>query len=234
MNLPPKQPGTPPAPPGERLSAFAQAIADAEKARPVESFDVAGFLGLGDRPIPRVGIRVPVQGEQDRATVAAHAYVDEITKSTDGAKTDGDLIHNAKLSAIAAEFCREVVEKSPGVWEPTGYPAFPSPKWLIGKLAPEQIATLVNLANEYRAKQDPAGATLDDVTVEAYVSVCASSPEPEYTLIGLSREYVVQLLILGSHKLAAARRQMERDAARIAELEALLASAAAPPAPENA
>ena len=234
----PPSPVRPVAPPtgGEPLSAFAAAIAEAEADRPVEAFDVAGFFGLGDRPIPHIGIRKPTQTEQDRALVQAHKYVEALTTGAPSAAQDEDILRNAKMAAIAAEFCRAVepVPGKPGEWRPTGYPAFPSAKWMMSTLDPERISVLLNLANEYRARTAPSPAEIDDVTVEAYLSVCVTAAEPEYSLVGLSREYVVQLAIIAATKLAAARAQIERMAERIAELEAGSAPADAAAEPEPA
>lgn len=212
------------------LNAFSAAVKARADARPVDSFDVSsfGFFPEGYKATPRVGIRVPTEWEQQCALAEALKHVHEFAAGVDAIRTDPDVVTNAKNAFIAYAFSREVAETSPGVWEPTGNPAFPAPRWMREHLDPERIAVLVNLANEVRAKQAPQPVEIDDVTVEAYLSLCATHPEPEYGMVGCTREYVVQLLILGAVKLAKARGEVERMAARVAELEA---AAAAPQAP---
>jgi hypothetical protein len=209
----------------EHKSAFALAIEEAEKARPVEPVDLSGFFGLADRPLPRVGIRVPTITEQNRALVAAHVYVDGIARESESAKADLDILHNAKQAAIAAEFCRELEEdtENPGTFKPTGYPAFPAARWCMDKLDAEKVGVLVNWCNEIRAKRAPSPVELDDATVEAYFTVCSTADEPEYSLVGCTREYMVQLAILFAHKLAASRQRADRLAAQVALLEERLA-----------
>ncbi len=227
----PRIPGAPSAPAAEPRSAFALAIEEAARSRPVEVFDVSGLFGLGDRAIPRVGIRRATKGEQDRALKNAHRYVADLAGDVEAVKSDRDILQDAKAAAVAFEFCREVHPpecacifckdlpvdpKNPLAWRPTGHSALPSAKWAIEHLAPEQIAVLINLANEWRAKQAPSPTEIDDVTIEAYISLCTTNEEPEYAMAGVGREYLVHLAILLSHKLAAARAAHDAVSAELA------------------
>lgn len=215
------------------LSPFAAAVQARADARPVDSFDVSpfGFFPEGFKAAPRIGIRVPTEWEQQCALTEALKHVEEFAGGVATIRADADIITNAKNAFIAYAFAREVTETSPGVWEPTGNPAFPAPRWMRERLDAERIGVLVNLANEVRAKQAPQPVEIDDVTVEAYLSLCATAAEPEYGMVGCTREYVVQLVILGAVKLAKARLEVERMAARVAELEAALAAAGASDVP---
>lgn len=197
------------------LSPFAAAIKARADERPVEVFDVSEFFGPGGRAIPRIGFRVPTKWEQDCALAEAHKYVAALAGTVDEIKNDRDILQDAKAAHIAYACCREVKETEPGsaVYAPTGNPAFPGPKWMCENVEPERIAVLLNYANEVRAKAAPSPVTIDDDRVEAYLSMCATAEEPEYSLVGCSREYLVQLLILAAHKLARER----RDAADLAK-----------------
>ena len=211
-----------------RKSLFAQAIDERKSQRVVEGFDVSGFFGLADRPLPHIGCRVPTKGEQDRAIIAAHKYIAEIANNagagSDSAKSDRDLTQDAKTAAAIFECFREMVPDpdDPKKWIHADWPAFPSPRWAIENLTPEQIAVLLNLANEFRAKQAPSPIGLDDDTVEDYIAVCVTQNNPEYLLVGLSREYLVQLQILTSARLAASRNEVSRLADELALLKARL------------
>ena len=199
----------------ERIGVFAAALAARAAARPVEPFDVQGFFGLGDLPIPKLGVRIPTQHEQDRALAGAHRYVAEVTGDSPDAKQDPDLLLNAKQAHIAFEFCRELESDGAGTWTPTGYPAFPSPTWAAKHLTVEQIAVLVNLANEVRAKHAPSPVELDDATLEAVASVCATHAGgdlPEAVLAGYPREWLTHALVLVSLKLQAARAALDAQA----------------------
>jgi hypothetical protein len=202
-NALPAKPGQKPAP----LSPFAEAIKARADERVVEVFDVSEFFGPGGRTIPRIGFRVPTKWEQDCALAEAHKYVASLAGTVDEIKNDRDILQDAKAAHIAYACCREVRETEPGsaVYVPTGNPAFPGPRWMCENVEPERIAVLLNYANEVRARSAPSPVTIDDGTVEAYVSLCSTADEPEYGLVGCSREYLVQLLILASHKLARER-----------------------------
>jgi hypothetical protein len=211
-----------------RKSLFAQAIDERKASRVVEGFDVSGLFGLADKPIPHIGCRVPTKGEQDRAIIAAHKYIAEIAANAgagaESAKADRDLTQDAKTAAAIFECFREMVPDpdDPKKWIHADWPAFPSHRWAIENLTPEQIAVLLNLANEFRAKQAPSPIGLDEDTVEDYIAVCVNAENPEYLLVGLSREYLVQLQILTSHQVKASRNEVTRLADELALLKARL------------
>lgn len=204
------------------LSAFAAAIKARADARPVEVFDLTDYFGAGDKSIPRVGVRVPTKWEQDCALAEAHKYVAALAGTVETIKNDRDILQDAKAAFVAYEACREVIEEpaNSGVYVPTGNPAFPGPRWMCENVDPDRIAVLLNYANEVRVKHAPVQVTIDRPLVDAFASMCATAPEPEFGLVAHSREYIVQLLILVSQDLAAARR--EADELR-KELDALRA-----------
>ncbi len=198
------------------LSSFALALKARNENRPVEFFDVSGLFGPGDVPIPKIGIRIPTKAEQDRAIANAHKYVHEVSlqahPASDAVKNDRDVVSDAKAAAVIFEFCRVREDRTPDKDDPATYAewaAFPSPRWACEHLTTEQIAVILNLANEYRAKQAPSPIGLDDDTVEDYIAVCITQNNPEYLLVALNREYLVQLLILVSAKLGAARNEVK-------------------------
>jgi hypothetical protein len=209
------------------LNPFSAAIQRRADARPVECFDLAEFgffLPLEKNP-PRVGIRVPTKYEQDCARAEATKYVEALAQGTETLKGSEDLTRDALAGFIAYETCREMREtaEGSGVWEPTGSPAFMGPKWLCQRVEPERIAVLINLLNEVRAKHAPSPTEIDDSTVEAYASLCATADEPEYRMAGLSREYLCQLAVLLSVKLARERAEAAAREEEIASLRARLA-----------
>lgn len=219
-----------PAPNGAALNPFSAAIQRRAEARPIEVFDLAEFgffLPLEKNP-PRVGIRVPTKFEQDCARVEATKYVEELSRGSEMLKSGAgldDLLRDALAGFIAYETCREMRETAPGSgqWEPTGSPAFMGPKWLCQKVEPERIAVLINLLNEVRAKHAPSPVEIDDSTVEAYATLCATAPEPEYSMAGCSREYLCQLAILLAVKLAGERAAAAEASAELTALRARVA-----------
>lgn len=222
---PPAQPTIGRPAPAPAMNAFSAAIERRAAERPYEVFDLAefGFFLPVEKSPPRVAIRVPTKWEQDCARVNATRYVEELAQGTETLKGNDDLLRDALAGFIAYETCREVREEpeGSGTWVLTGNPAFMAPKWLCQKLEPERIAVLINLLNEVRAKHAPSPVEIDDSTVEAYASLCSTAAEPEYGMVGCSREYVVQLAILLSMKLARERAAWEEErAAMLARLDA--------------
>lgn len=223
MNYPTGKPN------GPALTAFAAAIKARADARPVEAFDVSGFFGPGDKVFPHIGIRIPTKYEQDCALAEAHKYVAALAGSSDEIKGDRDIVQDTKAAFIAYEFCREVVAdpERAGEWKPTGNPLFPGPKWLCENVEPERISVLINYANEVRAKLAPSPVEIDDSTIEAYASMLVTTPEPEFSMVGCSREYTVQLSILLAEKLHRERKEVAALQERIATLEANAAASSA-------
>lgn len=230
---PPTQPTIGRPAPAPALNAFSAAIKRGADGRVVECFDLSAFgffLPLEKNP-PRVGVRIPTKYEQDCAYEGAKKYAATLAGSNDALKGDENITRDALGAFIAYETFREMREEpeGSGQWVPTGNPAFMGPKWLCEHLDVDRISVLVNMLNEWRAKCAPSPVEIDDSTVEAYASLCSTAAEPEYGMVGCSREYVVQLAILLSMKLARERADAsEREAglrARIAELEAAAAGA---------
>lgn len=234
---PPTQPniGRPAAAPA--LNPFSAAIKRAADDRAVEPFDLAefGFFLPIEKNPPRVGVRLPVKYEQDCAYEGAKKYAATLAGSNDALKGDENITRDALGAFIAYEAFREMREEPEGSgrWVPTGNPAFMGPKWLCEHLDVDRIAVLINLLNEVRAKHAPSPTEIDDSTVEAYLSLCSTADEPEFRMAGLSREYLCQLAVLLSMKLAreraAAADEVAALRARVAELEAAAADQAGAP-----
>lgn len=183
----------------EPLSEFAQAIA--ERPRGGFEFDITGFFGLAGKPLPKALIRRPTSTEQERALVGAHDHVSAAAGSVEQAKSDEAIILDAKQAFIAYEFTRD---------PKTGKPLFPGPRWMKDHLRVEEIAVLVNLANEVRAKEAPSRADVTNEAVEAYIDLCeqaAETPIPGAALAGCSREYLTFLLVSMALKVRDARRE---------------------------
>ena len=173
----------------EHISELAKAIG--ERTRAIHEFDVAGFFGLGGKPIPKVAIWVNVKSEQDRSIVAAHKYVAEASGDSDGAKRDLDLLSDSKAIEVLFRACRDVADPK--------YPAFPGPQWMRDHLTTHQVSVLLNLYNEVaRRESNPPEVTSD--IVEAYANLAASAAGvvdmPESVLAGLNREELAQLFVL--------------------------------------
>ncbi len=223
---PPTQPniGRPAA--ATALNPFSAASKRGADGRVIECFDLSAFgffLPLEKNP-PRVGVRIPTKYEQDTAYEGAKKYAATLAGSNDALKGDENITRDALGAFIAYETFREMREEpeGSGQWVPTGNPAFMGPKWLCEHLDVDRIAVLVNLLNEWRAKCAPSPTEIDDSTVEAYQSLCSTAAEPEYGMVGCSREYVVQLFILSSMKLARERAAWEDErAALLAQVKAL-------------
>lgn len=201
------------------LNAFSAAIKRAADERAVEPFDLAefGFFLPLERNPPRVGVRIPTKWEQDCAYEGAKKYAATLAGSNDALKGDENITRDALGAFIAYESFREMREdgEGSGRWVPTGNPAFMGPKWLCEHLDVDRIAVLVNLLNEWRAKCAPSPTEIDDSTVEAYASLCSTAEQPEYRMVGCSREYLCQLAILLSMKLARERAAWEEERAAL-------------------
>lgn len=185
----------------EHKSALALALEARE--RKVHPFDVTGFFGLGGKPMPQLAIRVPTKGEQDAAVVEAHRHAAAISGPVEAAKSDGDLLDDAKIVEVLFRMCRDANDPK--------CPAFPGPRWMRERLTTDQLGALMNLANEVRRAEAPGPQTIDDDLLEAFVSTAAfaaGSALPEAALAGCSREWLSQAFVLLSCKLQEARREL--------------------------
>ncbi len=207
------------------------ALVRAKDAQPREApiFTIGGFLGLGGTPIHKVGVRVNVKGEENRAGVAAHRYVQEIAAGVDEAKKDPDLLDDEKLIQALYESFLEVETKDGKdvlvlAIDGTPYKAFASPAWMRDTLTTDQLATLNNLYLEVKHAQRGGPKDVNDETVEAVAAQCAAAaltPIPSATLAQIPRYILTELLVLMAVKLQTARAE---TAAAQAQVDALLSA----------
>lgn len=166
--------------------------------RQCKEFDVGKMLGLADG---KIAVRVATKAEQDRAVVGAHDYAKRLAGDNKDAAHDPDILADAKSAFIAHVTCRDAKQ-------PDKLPAFLSPTWMMENLSSEQIAVLVNLANEVRIHQPAVARDIADSTVEAIADLCeehAGDDIPEAVLANMDREYLTHLVVLLSVKLKQAR-----------------------------
>lgn len=201
----------------EYVSPLAKALA--ERPRNVHEKDIAAFFGLAGKPIPKLGIWVPMKSEQDAALDSAHAAIS--AKKTESAKSDEDIIRDLKACHILHRCCLDPTPKKKPSDGSTYYdPAFPSPQWMCDHFSTEQIAVLINLVNDVRRIEGPGPKELDDSTIEAMhnAAVKADPDGAADFLAGCDREFLAQLYIAEAHELEAARREVEFLQAEIERL----------------
>lgn len=189
---------------GANLSALAKAIE--ARGRAVVVCDVTGFFGPGGKPVEKIGIRINVNGEEDRAVVDAHRYAAELGKGTEAAK-DGDLLLSAKQVHVLWTACRAVDAEG----KATDFGAFPGPKWMRDNLTTDQLAALLNLYNDVRTRQSPWPHEFTDDRVEHVAAICADGADteiPTAMLARIEREMLAQYLIVVSCKLRKARSEL--------------------------
>lgn len=180
-----------PAPPAQTpLGAAIEAM-----GRPVEVYDVDGFFGPGNKPVPKLAIRVPSIGEQSAAVQDAHKALENA--STEAAKSDDDALLNEKQVELLWRACRDAEN-------PKG-PAFVGPKWMRDNLTTDQLAGLLNLLGLTRRKHGPGGmrgSTVEEVDAfarqlhasdpaDAYVALAKTAREDLYgVVLVLASKYV--------------------------------------------
>lgn len=173
------------------------------KPRQTFDFDLTQHLGLAG-VTPKVRVRVATKFEQDRALVAAHNYVKEIASQNDKAASDPDILEDAKSAAIAFECCRDADS-------PKDMPAFNSPKDMMRTLTSDEIAVLVNLCNEVRAKVSPAPKDISRDTMESLIKMCVDhvgDDIPEAVFANFGREYLTHMVVLLCCELTEARAKL--------------------------
>ncbi len=182
----------------DEQSAFAKAIE--ARHRKIHEYDVSGLFGLGDIPIPKIGIRVCTKLEEETALRAAHEHVVKLANGLDSAKTDEDIIMDSKAVEILYRACVNLED-------PRGS-AFPGPKWMRERLTTDQIAGMLHMVNEVKMKEGKQPLRYEDAEVEAVIELCtkhAGSEAPEQFLGAMPRVMLSHCLILICTKLADAR-----------------------------
>lgn len=178
----------------ELRSALAEAIEAQDRER--HEFDVRGFFGLGDKPVPKLAIRVATKAEEDAALVAAHATVRDLSGGDKNAMADFDLLGDQKLIQILFRVCFSATEKTTeGVY----YPAFPGPDWMRRHMTTDQIATVMNLYHEVRKASGSTRSVISFEDVEGLALACAEasgSDLPEAMLANADRTWLTEAFIL--------------------------------------
>jgi hypothetical protein len=189
---------------GQYKSALAKAIEQRE--RKLHVFEVNNFFGLGDKPILRIAIRVPTKAEEDKAVVQAHAYVNtKATGDSESARTDHDLLNDAKVAAVLHSAC--FVPPEEGSASRVLYQAFPGGQWMRDNLTADQLGVLFHHLLEVKRADSPLATAIDYDTTEALARACwmaADSDIPEAMLSKCDRDYLTQSFVLLSVKLAEA------------------------------
>ena len=186
-------------------------LAEQIRARPrkVHVYDVAPFMCMGETRA-RVAIRIPTKKEQDRALVGAHQYMVKRAGATPSVINDPEIMQDAKSAFIVAECCFEADRADGDVM-----PLWPTGNEVSEDLSTDEIAVLVNLVNEVRAKLGPTPHEITEEQVEAFARVCsvgAGTTKPDEVLTPLPHYFVVQLAILFAVRLAEARQTVDDQA----------------------
>lgn len=135
--------------------------------RQCKEFDVGKMLGLADG---KIAVRVATKAEQDRAVVGAHDYAKRLAGDNKDAAHDPDILADAKSAFIAHVTCRDAKQ-------PDKLPAFLSPTWMMENLSSEQIATLVDMANDVRLRQPAMASRPQDIDADAIAEFCWQNAE---------------------------------------------------------
>ena len=189
----------------EYKSPLVQAIEARE--RKTHLFRVNEFLGLPGPEVQHVAIRVATKEEENSAVVSAHEYVKQVASNSD-AKSDPDLLTDAKTCHILHWVCREAGMDAP---------AFLGRDWMVKHFTTDHIACLLNLYNEVRKAEGPAPKELTDTVIEAAAGLCVAGVEsdeviPQMVLASWNRETLTEGFVALAIKLDVARR--EADAAQ--------------------
>lgn len=172
------------------------------RERKCYEFEVNGFFGLGDKAIHKIAIRANTKSEQDNAVIGAHTTVNQrATGVAESARTDDDLLLDAKTIQVLFTACRRCEEKDKE--EGYRYTAFPGPDWMRTNFTTEQLAVLLNLYNEVRIQEAPASQDITFDRVEELARVCSDNFDneiPEAFLAAFTREWLTQAFVLLSRR----------------------------------
>ena len=188
---------------GEELSELALRTRNDATKRRLYRHDLAPILGKEDPFL--VAIRVPTHREQVNALLQAHRYVAQFVESlkTEDARkrfeADADIEADAKAAAIV----QVAVRDTDGV-----HVVWPNVGFVSNYLTTDQIAAILNLVNEARAREPGAMAmmTADMVETVAAAVVAADDPAEAYqALAQMQREALSSVVVVLAAKLAEAR-----------------------------
>lgn len=167
-----------------------------QRERKLYPFDVAGFLGLGGKEVPRLGFRSLKKIEENSACEAAHVTVEKYAKGDKDTRADNDLLDDLKLCECLQRACYLPDQKTKN-----GHPiqAFPGGRWLEENFSTEEIAVLHNHLLEVCKAESPM---LWDIKLEDVMSLaegCAKAKEtdlPETMLSVATREWLTTAFVL--------------------------------------
>lgn len=192
-------------PKAEHRSAFDRALDELEPQ--LHTYDISGFFGLGDKPLPKVGMRLAAKNDEDTAVQAAWAHVTKVAAGIDEVKTDADIVTDAKVVEILWRVCRDPDDPK--------YPLFASPNRMREKLGTDRLACLMNLYDAVRTKEGGLLFDISDERVEAAVEIAAKASGtnlPEELFARMPRAYLIHLIVLIALKLRDAREELAASA----------------------
>lgn len=180
--------------------------------------DVQGFFGLGGAPIYQVRVIVLTKQEENDALRAAHVYVKQQAQGNEGALADQELLIDSKHVEVVFRACKQT---------DSNMPAFPGPQWMREHMSADELAVLVNVVNEVRAKCGPIDYTLDRDTLDAMrmrLARYGDTELPDLVLERVPREVLTSMVVL-----------LAQDLQRALDAAAALDAATAPtePVPET-
>jgi hypothetical protein len=161
--------------------------------------EVSGFFGLAGAPVRVVRFVVLRKQEENDALRAAHQYVKQQAAGNDSAANDPDMMIDAKCVECLFRSCKDPT---------SGRSAFPGPQWMRDNMTGDQIAVLMNVYNEVRAKCGPIDYRLDREHIDAIVSSCARAAGtdlPDLVLERFPREVLTSLVVLLSQEIVTMR-----------------------------
>lgn len=209
----------------EYKSPLVQAIE--ARVRKTHLFRVNEFLGLPGPDVHHIEVRVATKEEEDRAVDAARSYV-KMLASNEEARTDPDLLLDAKSCHILHTVCREAGNADLGG-------AFLGPEWMVKHFTTDHIACLLNLYREVRKAEGPSPKELTDDVLETAAALCVAGEQsdeviPQMVLAAWNRETLAEGFVAMAIKLDVARREADTAQGVAKELREQLAATKSKPA----
>ncbi len=153
--------------------------------------------------------------EDENAIVEAHKHVIAKAAGVEAAKSDDDLLRDAKVIEILYRVCRDA--------EDPKQTAFPGPQWMRDNITTDQLAVLFNLATEVRRLEGPTPRDMSDEELEAIILLVVHAEDSvlrERFYAGCSRESATQACVLLALKLDESRKALAVMSAKVEELKA--------------